>query len=66
MDRDIVFLKLQDIFRDIFDDDTLEIYDQMAASDIEAWDSIMHINFIEAVQDEIKVIFDFDEIAEMM
>ena len=38
----------------------------MTANDIESWDSIMHINLMEAIQDEFHILFDFDEIAEMM
>lgn len=66
MDRKSVFDKIQDVFRQIFSDETLNISDKMTADDIEAWDSIMHINIIEAIQDEFNILFDFDEIAEMI
>ena len=61
-----IFDKIQDIFREIFADETLKISDKMTANDIESWDSIMHINLMEAIQDEFHILFDFDEIAEMM
>lgn len=66
MDRKSIFDKIQDIFREIFADETLKISDKMTANDIESWDSIMHINLMEAIQDEFHILFDFDEIAEMM
>ena len=66
MDRKSIFDKIQDIFREIFADENLKISDKMTANDIESWDSIMHINLMEAIQDEFHILFDFDEIAEMM
>ncbi len=66
MNRESIFNKMQDIFREIFADETLKISDKMTANDIESWDSIMHINLIEAIQNEFNILFDFDEIAEMM
>lgn len=65
MNREIVFSKLQDVFRDVFADDALVIHDQMSALDIAAWDSIKHITLMEAVQDEFDILFEFDEIFEM-
>ncbi len=66
MDRKSIFNKVQDIFREIFADETLKISDKMTANDLESWDSIMHINLMEAIQDEFNILFDFDEIAEMV
>ena len=57
MNRDEVFDKLNEIFRDIFDDDSITLTDSTTASDVEGWDSLMHISLINAVQDEFGMKF---------
>jgi acyl carrier protein len=44
--RDQIKRDLQVIFREVFDDPTLEIADAMTAKDVKDWDSINHINLI--------------------
>jgi acyl carrier protein len=47
--------KLNVIFRNIFDDETLQIYDTMSAADVENWDSLTHINLIVAIEKGFKI-----------
>ncbi len=54
--------KLQEVFRDVFDDDTLVIFDEMAAKDIEEWDSLKHVQLIVATEQEFKITFKTAEI----
>ncbi|MCM1264209.1 MAG: acyl carrier protein [Butyrivibrio sp.] len=54
--------KLQDVFRDIFGDDKIQLSEEMNAQDIEGWDSLKHISVLAAVQDEFSISFDMDEI----
>ena len=54
--------RLTDIFRDVFDDDSIEINDAMTAKDIEEWDSLNHINLIVAVEGAFKVKFTTKEV----
>src|SRR4249919_191369 len=42
--------RLSGIFRDVFDDETINIRDDMTSQDIEAWDSLMHIDLIFAIE----------------
>ena len=49
--------RLQEIFRDIFDDEELVITEDMSANDIEDWDSLAQINLIIAIEKEFKVKF---------
>ncbi|MFV5694905.1 acyl carrier protein [Flavobacterium sp. LB3P122] len=63
MIREELFGKLQEIFRDIFDDETLEISDSTNSSDIDDWDSINHINLVVAIENEIHIKFSFDDLA---
>lgn len=57
MDRKIIIEKVQEIFRDIFDDDNLVINDDTSASDIDNWDSLNQINVISAIEIEFNIKF---------
>ena len=55
--------RLQEVFREVFDDEELEIRDDMTAADVEDWDSLQHVNLIVAVEAEFGVRFATAEIA---
>jgi acyl carrier protein len=63
MTREELFGKVQEIFRDIFDDETLVITDFTNSSDIDDWDSLNHINLVVAIEKEIGIKFSFEELA---
>ena len=48
LSKDEIIERLDDVFRDVFDDDTLEVDENTTADDIEDWDSIEHITLIGA------------------
>ena len=48
-------LRLNRVFRDIFDDKSLEIADSMTAADVEGWDSLTHIDLIVQVERELAI-----------
>ena len=50
MDREIIMEKIQDIFRDVFDDEELIVADSTSSDDIEEWDSLSHIQLVVAVE----------------
>lgn len=47
--------QLTGVFRDVFDDNALEIHDAMTAKDVPDWDSLNHINLVVAVERSFKV-----------
>ena len=55
--------RLQDIFRDIFDDGSLMLTRQTTSNDIEDWDSLAHINIIMACESAFDIRFDLNDIA---
>ena len=61
LSKDEIIERLDDVFRDVFDDDTLEVDENTTADDIEDWDSIEHITLIGAVEDEFKMRFKMGE-----
>jgi acyl carrier protein len=54
--------RLQDVFREIFDDDHLEISDATVASDVEDWDSLNHVKLVVAIETAFGVKFSNREI----
>lgn len=65
LSKDEIIERLDDVFRDVFDDDTLEVDENTTADDIEDWDSIEHITLIGAVEDEFKMRFKMREVSGM-
>jgi acyl carrier protein len=47
--------RLNKVFRDVFNDEKIEIFDGMTARDIDEWDSLMHITLIVATEKEFKI-----------
>lgn len=56
--------KLQEIFRNVFDDDEIELFDEMTSEDVEDWDSLSHVNLILKIEKEFGVKFTVDEITQ--
>ena len=54
--------KLTPIFREVFDDSDIVISRQTTADDIDAWDSLSHMNLILAVELHYKVKFALGEL----
>ena len=53
---------VQDIFRDNFDDDTLEITRSTCADDIEDWDSLEQINLLTAMEKAFGLKFKLEDV----
>lgn len=65
MEREEVFSKLTDIFRDNFDDDTIELSDGTSADDIDGWDSMEQVNLLVIIQEKFKITFNINEVNAM-
>ena len=62
MDRNQIICKLNTIFQNIFDDNSISLTDETCSDDIEEWDSLEQINLIESIQDSFKIKFNFSEV----
>ena len=62
MNRDELRAKVQEILRDVVDDDGVIITDDTVAEDVVDWDSTNHVRLIVAVEDEFHIRFETDEI----
>jgi len=65
MTRNDIYQKLNGIFQDIFDDDSIMVNDDTTADDIDDWDSLSHISLIAAIEDEFSIKFDMKTVFRM-
>ncbi len=65
MTRETVYEKLNGVFRDVFDDEEIEVNDSTTADDIEDWDSLEHINLIAAIEQEFGIKFSMGQVVTM-
>ena len=57
--------EIQDIIRDVLDDDSLVITRDSNAATVEDWDSLAHVNLITAIESKYKVKFALGERQEL-
>lgn len=57
MDNSEVLSKVQDIFRDVLDDEEIVLEDSTTANDVEDWDSLTHIQLVVAIEKSFGIKF---------
>ena len=65
MSREEVFEKLNEVFRDVFDDESITVSDATTANDIDDWDSLEHINLLAAIEQEFGMKFNMGQVVSM-
>ena len=65
MTREEVFARLNEVFRDVFDDEEITVSDATTADDIEEWDSLENINLLAAVEQEFGMKFNMGQVVSM-
>ena len=53
---------LTEIFRDVFDDDTIVLRPELTAHDVEGWDSLTHIRLLLSIERKLNVKFSASEV----
>lgn len=48
---------LEQIFRMVFDDETIEIRPDLTANDVDGWDSLSHVNLVTTVEAKLAIRF---------
>ena len=56
--------ELEQLFRDVFGDDTIELTEETTARDVPQWDSLGHVNLMFAIEERFGVRFRGNELAE--
>lgn len=62
MNKDQILISIQEIFREVLDDDTILIKLETTSNDVEDWDSLNHIQLIVAIEKKFKIRFTSTEI----
>ena len=65
MTRETIYEKLNEVFQDVFDDDSIAVNAETTADDIEDWDSLEHINLVSAVEKAFGVKFTMAQVVGM-
>ncbi len=65
MTREEVFKRVNEVFRDVFDDEDITVGEDTTAADIDDWDSLEHINLVNAIEEEFDIKFSMGQIVAM-
>ena len=63
--RQQIRMKLNGVFQEVFDDNTIQVFDEMTAKDIQEWDSLMHITLVVATEKEFNLRLNASEIGKL-
>lgn len=65
MTRTEILKEVNEIFRDVFDDEEIIVNDNTVADDIEDWDSLEQVNLIVAIEKRFNMRFKMEEVYSM-
>ncbi|MCL5130490.1 acyl carrier protein [Algibacter sp. L4_22] len=65
MDKNKIHEKTEAIFKNVFEDDTLEITSTMTANDVDSWDSLSHMVLIVEIEKAFNIKFKLRELNKM-
>lgn len=54
MEKKEIMETIQEIFRDVLDNDDIELTDETTSADIDEWDSLSHIQLVVAIEKQFK------------
>ena len=57
--------KINEVFRNVFDDDELTVARATTAADVEGWDSLMHVTLLVNIEKAFGVRFSSAEVARL-
>ena len=62
MTREEAYKLLDEVFQEVFDDESIQVNDNTTSDDIEDWDSLEHINLVVAVEKKFSIKFNMGEV----
>lgn len=62
MEKNQILEEVQEIFREVLDNEEIVLANETTADDIEEWDSLTHIQLIVAIEKHFKIKFTSKEI----
>lgn len=57
--------RINKIFREVFQDSSINVTNELTAADVEKWDSLSHLTMIAAVEKEFGIKFKLKELVSM-
>ncbi len=63
MNRTEIFTKLEEIFKDLLDDEAFELKESDNAESIEEWDSLFQITLVASIEEDFKISLSTTDIA---
>jgi acyl carrier protein len=65
MERGDITMRLTEIFRKVFNNQTIELRDEMTANHVENWDSLSHMILISEIENAFQIKFKLKELNKM-
>ena len=65
MERNEILAKINEIAKDVFDNDEVELTEATTANDVEEWDSLSHLSLISDIEGEFGIRFTLSEISDL-
>lgn len=65
MDESQIYARLNQIFADVFDEDSIKVTPELSAKDVDGWDSLSHIRLILTIEKAFKIKFSTSEIGKL-
>jgi len=57
--------ELNQVFRAVFDDDTIEIYPELVSYHVPGWDSFSYVTLLMSIEDHFSIEFEAREVANL-
>jgi acyl carrier protein len=65
LDQPQIYAQLVEIFKDVFDDDSIRVTPELSAKDVDGWDSLTHIRLILTIEKAFKIRFTTSEVGKL-
>ena len=65
MEESQIYVRLTEIFEDVFDEDSIVVTPELTAKDVDGWDSLTHIRLILTIEKAFKIKFSTSEIGKL-
>tara|TARA_X000001036_G_scaffold33680_1_gene27509 strand:- start:250 stop:495 length:246 start_codon:yes stop_codon:yes gene_type:complete len=65
MNKKELRIKLKDIFQNIFEDDKIELTDDLSAKDVDNWDSLTHMILITEIEEKFEIKFSLKDLNQL-
>jgi acyl carrier protein len=65
MDAKAIYPKLNEVFRDVFDDDEVVVTPELTSDDVDGWDSLKHIRLLLTLERTFNIKFSAAEVKKL-